>query len=195
MTEETKSTGDMSLKELNAHYSTLKGAVEGTKFRKKQEAIDAIESLLTNAYTSGSGKGRKLFDCTGKKSEEIKAHRPGTKRDQAFQALRDGATFEEIQELCGWNQTDCAQGIKLLSTKLGYGLVEAMEGDRMVIRVTMPKGHKVIYLSSKTATPPSRDLPTSSTPKAEVETASAEEGSEGGKELDSKRKSSRKKAG
>ena len=76
---------------------------------------------------------RKPFEYP--KKDEIKSHRPGTKRAKTIELLsrEEGAKMEEIKETNGWNDVQAFQGVTLLHTYLGYGLNEDEDGNIFLI--------------------------------------------------------------
>jgi len=75
--------------------------------------------------------GRKPFNLP---VGEIKAHRPGTKRAKVLDMLLFGATFADVQKATGWPYRTAYEGIKLINTELGYGLVEDEAGVIRAVR-------------------------------------------------------------
>jgi len=107
----------------------------------QMEKIDAeIEALEAEAESKPlpERKPRKLRNKTGRRTRfnvaargHIVEHRAEqhSKRAKMIQVLRgSGATLEEVQELCHWDTRTAKDGIRLLHTKLGYGLREGEDG-------------------------------------------------------------------
>ena len=90
----------------------------------------------------GGVRRRRLMNYPGNGSAP-KAHRPGTKRALVVALLTrdEGATFVEVQEGIAaafpggeWDDRTTFEGIKLVSTALGYSLTE--DPQTAVIRAT-----------------------------------------------------------
>lgn len=82
------------------------------------------------------GGRRKLFNLPVR--AHAKPHREGTKRAIIIDMLGrpNGASFEEVQAACGWDQRTTYEGIKLVHVHLGYGMEETAESGK--IRLIKP---------------------------------------------------------
>ena len=67
---------------------------------------------------------------------EQKPVRADSARGKALALLqrKDGATFEEVQQVTGWNEKQAYEGIRLIHYYSGYGLAEDVKGDKTFIR-------------------------------------------------------------
>jgi hypothetical protein len=81
----------------------------------------------------GGVRRRKLFNLPGNVGSAPKRHAEGTKRALVVRLLTraEGATFLEVQEAIAgafpggaWDDRTCTEGIRLISTALGYRLEE-----------------------------------------------------------------------
>lgn len=117
-----------------ATFSELILATEWTKAELKV-TLRMINSYLGHGieekvdgrvFITGTPLKRKVFNL--KRKDEIKDHRPGTKRALVVSLLTRGASFEEIKDETGWNDAQAFQGIKLINTYLGHGIQETENG-------------------------------------------------------------------
>jgi len=54
--------------------------------------------------------------------DEVKNHRPGSKRARTIDMLKTGATFQAVSAAIGWDKKTTYEGIRLLHIQLGYGI-------------------------------------------------------------------------
>lgn len=69
---------------------------------------------------------RKLLNLPARSNQ--KPHREGTNRAKLVQLLHSGATIEQCMAATGWGFRNTYEGIRILHTYLGYGLVEDERG-------------------------------------------------------------------
>lgn len=93
-----------------------------------------IEERDGQFFVTGVIKGRKPFDL--QPLEEVRSHRPGTKRATTIDLLsrEEGATVEEVMEATGWSYRTALEGIKLIHSYLGYGLREDDDSRIYLVR-------------------------------------------------------------
>lgn len=92
-----------------------------TKKKKKT----AKKKAVVQPSSTNAGR-RKPFDL--KPSKQVKEFREGTKRATLIKLLKKGASFEACMKATGWNHATCYEGIKLLNTKVGFGITESNKG-------------------------------------------------------------------
>jgi hypothetical protein len=62
-------------------------------------------------------------------ANEIKPHRPGTRRATVIALLRRGTTIEEIAKATRWGRNDVREAIRQIHRDLGYGIEERADGQ------------------------------------------------------------------
>lgn len=113
------------------------------KFRSKKDAIRRVKAVLPAKKQKRSGakssSRKRKTDSNGvghvrpmsfAADAEQKSVREGTKRATVLQLLsrKNGATIGEVMEATGWDRKTAFDGIKLLHTAVGYGLVAGEDG-------------------------------------------------------------------
>jgi len=134
-----------SITQLVQIYNDNKPPKPVKTFRTKEEAIRRVLALLslqqekhapkpTIDVKGGAQDHRKPFNFPPK--IRIKPHRAGTARAKAIDTLLTGkASFEDVMDACGWTRRAAIEGIRLLHTHLGWGIVE----ENGVINLVEPK--------------------------------------------------------
>lgn len=116
---------------------------------KKEPKVPEPDPLPETPHARvGGTRYRRPFNYPG--TGFPKAHRPGTKRALVVELLTgpDGATFEEVQNAvaerfgtaAAWDDRTCTEGIRLISTDLGYRLTQDPASRK--IRASASKGLK-----------------------------------------------------
>jgi len=111
---------------------------------EEPEAQQGDEDMAEKAAKKGKAKAAPKKEAKAKKApaerkvrtmkfdypagKELKAFREGTKRAKVVEMLKDGATFEQVQKACGWSRKDAYEGIRLVNSRVGYGLKQLPDG-------------------------------------------------------------------
>ena len=155
---EIVSSGELekrSLTELSAIYNSV-SKQKIKKFRDRESAVRRTLAALAEDQKNSPGKtidkdslpkpppkklekdkpklphGRARKSFNFEVREKIKRHRKGTKRAQLVTLLTIGASYEQVMEKFGWSNRNAYEGIKLLHSKLGYGITETNGIIRLV---------------------------------------------------------------
>jgi len=131
-TPTTAQISTMTLGELASAFNAL-AAKPVKRFRDKATAIrrlnDEIEGVKQDeAIEKHVAKRTRTFNYTYPlKDEGARPVREGSKRARVIEQLRDGTTVEEVMAENGWNERQAREGIRLIHTYVGYGLVQDEE--------------------------------------------------------------------
>ncbi len=126
-----------TIKDLLARYNEMAVQVDlppRKSFKTKSDAeshVAHVEALEAQVVQQGDRRRRIKFDYQPD-PDGIREARPGTKRARVVELLRAGTTLEDVQEAIGWNRMTAIEGIRLVATKLGWGMRQDEDG---VIRV------------------------------------------------------------
>lgn len=133
--------GKASNTELVAAYNKL-SSKKVKKFADKTTAAERLWELICEANPS-MGKAKAAPKKGKSKSPRPQAnglnypvnkpileHREGTNRAKAIQLLsrKNGATVAEVEKATGWNTKQAREGIRILHSRLGYGIKEDDKG-------------------------------------------------------------------
>ncbi len=115
-------------------------------FRDKKSAVRRVLGVLADSQKPAAKKtAKKAPRKTGeirdpsfdlKPARKLADVRENTKRARVIQMLAKGATIQQVMSTIGWDRKTAFDGIKLLNTKVGYGL---KSNDKGVIRLVRPK--------------------------------------------------------
>lgn len=118
------------------------------KFENREKAVDrtwaVIKAVLDEPAEEKPAKAKKekapkpkkpfRFNFNFAPEDRIKPHRAGTKgRAAAIEALKKGATFEEVKTATGWNDKQAYEGIRLLHFVLGWGMRHDLETGKIYL--------------------------------------------------------------